>query len=173
MPMRRATLVIVAMLASAAPAAAQAPARQPAAKAAPNATPTAEPKPDAKPELPPLEPQGYTYDPGGRRDPFVSLVRRGTDGRHDAAARPSGLAGLSVNDLALKGIVMSGTGYVAMAKGADNKTYLLHVGDKLFDGTIRSIDADSVVFLQQVTDQISTQKQREVRKLLRQTEEAK
>jgi Tfp pilus assembly protein PilP len=170
MAMRSALPVIVALLAVAVPAAAQAPARTPAAKAAPNAAPPAQ----TRPELPPLEPQGYTYDAGGRRDPFVSLIRRGVDARSGASTvRPSGLAGLSVNELALKGIVMSGTGYVAMAKGADNKTYLLHVGDKLFDGTVRAIDADSMVILQQVTDPLSTQKQREVRKLLRQTEEAK
>ena len=124
--------------------------------------------------LPPLEPQGYTYDQGARRDPFVSLVRRGADARRDVpGGRPSGLAGLAAGELALKGIVTSGSGYVAVAQGADNKTYILHVGDKLFDGTVRAINADWIAILQKVNDPLSTQKEREVRKVLRQTEEAK
>jgi hypothetical protein len=47
------------------------------------------------------------------------------------------------------------------------------VGDKLLDGSIRSITADAMVILQQVNDPLTLEKQREVRKLLRQTEEAK
>jgi len=47
------------------------------------------------------------------------------------------------------------------------------VGDKLSDGTIRSISKDSLVILQHVNDPLSLEKEREVRKLLRQTEEAK
>ena len=40
----------------------------------------AETKPDA------VEPQGFTYNPEGRRDPFVSLLRRGVDCRADGPA---------------------------------------------------------------------------------------
>ena len=58
-------------------------------------------------------------------------------------------------------------------QGVDSKNYIVRVGDKLSDGTIRSITADSMVILQQVNDPLSLEKQREVRKLLRQTEEAK
>ena len=49
----------------------------------------------------------------------------------------------------------------------------MRAGDKLSDGTIRTITADSMVILQQVNDPLSLEKQREVRKVLRQTEEAK
>jgi hypothetical protein len=55
----------------------------------------------------------------------------------------------------------------------DNKTYIAHAGDKLADGSIRSITADAMVILQQVNDPLSLGKQQEVRKLLRQTEEGK
>jgi hypothetical protein len=62
---------------------------------------------------------------------------------------------------------------VGILQGVDSKTYIVRAGDRLLDGTIRSISADSLVILQQVNDPLSLEKQREVRKLLRQTEEAK
>jgi Tfp pilus assembly protein PilP len=73
----------------------------------------------------------------------------------------------------LKGTVASQGSYVGILLGSDQKTYIVKAGDKLFDGTIRAISADSMVITQQVTDPLSLEKQREVRKVLRQTEEAK
>lgn len=173
-PMRVVIAVFIVALVFAGPVGAQTPARQGAPAAAAKPATSANAGADARPVLPPLEPQGYTYDPDGRRDPFVSLMRRGADARRDVpGGRASGLGGLAASDLALKGIITSGTGYVAVAQGADNKTYILHVGDRLADGTVRAIDADSVVILQKVNDPLSAQKEREVRKVLRQTEEAK
>lgn len=142
------------------------PATRPTAPAAP-ATPQA-------PASSALEPQGFTYNPEGRRDPFVSLLRRGTGLQLGAAgSRPPGLAGLGAAEVALKGTVQSRSGYVAILQGSDNKTYIVRPGDKLFDGTVRSITANAMVILQQVNDPLSLDKEREVRKVLRQTEEAK
>lgn len=121
-----------------------------------------------------LEPQGYTYDPQGRRDPFVSLLRRGSDvTRSSAGSRANGLAGLETSEVTLKGTIASQGTYVGILQGSDNKTYIVRAGDKLLDGTIRAISPDSMVIAQQVTDPLSLEKQREVRKVLRQTEEGK
>jgi hypothetical protein len=49
----------------------------------------------------------------------------------------------------------------------------VRTGDRLLDGTVRAITQSAVVILQQVNDPLSLEKQREVRKVLRQTEEAK
>ncbi len=49
-------------------------------------------------------------------------------------------------------------------QGVDNKTYIVRAGDKLSDGTVRSITADAMVILQQVNDPLSLEKEREVRK---------
>jgi Tfp pilus assembly protein PilP len=127
------------------------------------------------PAGPQLEPQGYTYDPQGRRDPFVSLLRRGSDiARSGAGIRPAGLAGLETSEVTLKGTIASQGSYVGILQGSDSKTYIVKAGDKLLDGTIRTINPDSMVITQQVTDPLSLEKQREVRKVLRQTtEEAK
>jgi Tfp pilus assembly protein PilP len=121
----------------------------------------------------PLEPSGFTYTPDGRRDPFVSLQRRGSDERANRGTRPSGLSGISASEVSLRGTMKSPGGFVGILQGVDNKSYIVRVGDKLFDGSVRSITADAMVILQQVDDPLSPQKEREVRKQLRQTEEAK
>jgi Tfp pilus assembly protein PilP len=122
--------------------------------------------------LPPLEPPGFTYNPEGRRDPFVSLVRRGatTARGGPAGARPAGLAGLETGEVTLRGTVRSREGFVAILQGADQKTYIVRAGDKLLDGTVRTISQNDMVILQQVNDPLSLEKQREVRKVLRQAE---
>lgn len=120
-----------------------------------------------------LEPQGYTYNPDGRRDPFVSLLRRGADSRSNAGPKQAGLGGLGTSEVSLRGVLTSQGAYVGILQGVDSKNYIVRVGDRLSDGTIRSISKDSMVILQQVNDPLSLEKQREVRKLLRQTEEAK
>jgi hypothetical protein len=155
---------LAAVLATLSPglAAAQAPA--PATEATP---------PVAAPPAAP-EPQGYSYDPEGRRDPFVSLLRGGTDGlSRGTGTRPAGLGGLLSSEVSLRGTIESTTGYVGLLHGSDNKTYIVKEGDQLFDGTIRQISATAMVILQQVNDPLSLQKQREVRKVLRQADEVK
>jgi Tfp pilus assembly protein PilP len=121
-----------------------------------------------------LEPRGFTYNPEGRRDPFVTLQRRGSDERGaNRGTRPSGLSGISTSEVSLRGIVLSQGAFVGIVQGVDSKTYIVRTGDKLSDGSIRSITADSMVILQQVNDPLSLEKVHEVRKVLRQTEEGK
>jgi len=139
----------------------------PTTPAAPAATPSAAAqKPDA------AEPQGFTYNPEGRRDPFVSLLRRGADAA-PTSSRVAGLVGLGTAEVSLRGTLQTRGAYVGILQGVDSKTYIVRAGDRLSDGTIRSISADAMVILQQVNDPLSLEKQREVRKMLRQMEEAK
>ena len=158
-----------AAAAQAGPDKAATPAQAPAAGSA--AAPQGEPTPA---QTTGVAPQGYDYDAQGRRDPFVSLIRRGADVQGSAPpARPPGLAGLSTGEVSLRGVVKARDGFVAMLQGADTKTYLVRVGDRLLDGTVRTITADSLVILQRVNDPLSDDTVREVRKVLRQAEEAK
>jgi hypothetical protein len=60
-----------------------------------------------------------------------------------------------------------------MIKGPDNRTYIVHQGDKLADGTIKSITPQGLVLLQEVNDPLSLVKQREIRKLLRSLEDGR
>jgi Tfp pilus assembly protein PilP len=145
-------------------------AQQPA-PAQPGAKPGGAPAQPAAPpaqELPKIDP-GYVYEPGGRRDPFISLLGRG-DEHTPKSARPPGLSGLLIGEITVKGVVRDRTGFVAMLQAPDNKTYTVRVGDKLLDGTVKSINQEKVVFSQDVNDPLSLVKQREVPKPVRQPE---
>lgn len=123
--------------------------------------------------VPPAKPESYAYNAEGRRDPFISLLGRGGEDLRSGAPRPDGLAGLLVNELALRGIVRSQGGYVAIIQSPDNRTYIVRPADRLFDGTVKAITSDAVVFMQEVNDPLTPVKQREVRKPLRVTEEGR
>jgi type IV pilus assembly protein PilP len=140
------------------------PAGTPPAAAPPAGTPGAPAQPGAKPA--PLPSPAFTYSPEGRRDPFVSLIGSGADPKF-SGARPTGVPGLLINELAIKGIVKDRTGFAAMIQGPDNKTYVIKAGDRLMDGTVKSIVPDAVVFSQDVNDPLSLVKQKEIRKTLR------
>ena len=118
-----------------------------------------------------IDPPGFTYTPEGRRDPFVSLVRRGgTAAGGGTGPRPTGLRGLAVGEVTLRGTMRGREGFVGVLQGVDQKTYIVRAGDRLFDGTIRTISQNDMVIVQQVNDPLSLEKQREVRKVLRQVE---
>ena len=114
--------------------------------------------------------QGYTYNAQGRRDPFLPLLKNSGKSTNTttAAGRAAGLAGLGVADVSLRGVLMSQGGYVGMLQGTDDKTYIVRTGDKLADGTIRAITGQMMLIHQEIKDPLSRQKEREVRKMLRQ-----
>ena len=140
-----------------------APAVQPGAAASPQ--PPA-PAPAAAPA-----PEAYTYDPGGRRDPFVSLLSRGIE--PPSGTKLTGLASLTTGEVMVRGVLQSRNAYVALLAGPDGKTYPAHVNDRLLDGVIRSVTPQGIVIMQEVNDPLSLVKQREVRKGLRTAEDGK
>lgn len=166
-------------------------AQQPAAPAAPPAAaPEAAPSPApgaaaTDPSRPPLDVEletgGFSYNSGGRRDPFVSLQRPVAADRGPKTRKP-GMEGFLIQEVALKGIVRTAgsgigvagrPGYIAMFLGADGKSYFVSTGQRLYDGVITAMDATSVTFRQEVTDPLSPVKTRDVRKSLYASEEAR
>jgi type IV pilus assembly protein PilP len=136
--------------------------------AAPPAPPAAAPAPARTAEQ--MEsPAGYTYNPEGRRDPFVSLVGRGNDSKQ-GGDRAAGIPGLLVSEVTVKGVIRGRSGYIAMIQSPDNKTYIVRSGDRLSDGTVKTITQDGVVFSQDVNDPLSLVKHREVPKKVRGSE---
>ena len=155
-------LVIVAIVAG--PAAAQ---QTPQNPSLPARTPVPQfSGQQASPPQPPAAPGGYSYKPEGRRDPFVSLLGQSSDPRA-ATNRPSGLAGFLINEVVVTGIIKGGAGYVATVRGPDNKSYIVRQGERLLDGTVKSISDRQVVFSQEVNDPLSLVKQREIPKSVR------
>jgi Tfp pilus assembly protein PilP len=118
-------------------------------------------------ESAPTPPSNYKYAPDGRRDPFASLVNRGTDGKQKMGVRPEGLTGILVEEVVVHGIVQSRGGYVAMIKAPSGRSYSIRAGDRLMDGAVKTITQQTVVLMQEVNDPLSLAKQREVRKGLR------
>lgn len=149
------------------------PGQAPQPRPGPGAPPPQQPPPGPTAGVPvPSTTEGYAYNPEGRRDPFVSLLARGSDLR-GPANRPPGLAGLLVSEVSVKGIVKGPKGILAMITGPDKRTYIIHPNDRLFDGTVKAITEDAVIFSQDVNDPLSLVKQREVRKPLRTGQEGK
>lgn len=131
----------------------------PAVVAGQAAAPGAAATPDASP----------SYDAAGRRDPFISLLRRGVEAPATPVSRTAGITGQPAADINLRGVLASRGEYVGIVQGADNKTYIVRAGQKLADGTIRAIERDAMVIVQHVNDPIAD-KPRELRKALRQDE---
>ena len=109
---------------------------------------------------------GYSYDPAGRRDPFVSLLLR-TQVRRDQQPRPPGVPGLLVDEIDVKGIFALNGRMFAQVQTADKeKSYLIQEGDQLYDGEVVSIANNEVVFKQVVNDPSVIKPFREVVKKL-------
>jgi len=143
------------------------------APAQPATRPPAAPPPAARAPIGAAQEAGYAYRPEGRRDPFVSLVRVPGGSTDLQAKRSEGLAGVLTQELTLRGILYSRGAYIALVQGPDARTYIARQNDKVADGTIRAITADSLIILQEVNDPLSLTKQREVPKTLRALEGVK
>ena len=174
--------LVAAMVLAASVALAQAPApAQPAKPGAPSVTPVSPAPPATAPGTTPAAgaanggegaaPEPYSYNPEGRRDPFVSLIMRGIEAQ--PGKRSDGLASLTTAELVVRGVLNSKGAYIALVAGPDGKTYTAHVNDRVVDGTIRSITPQGLVIVQEVNDPLSLIKQREVRKGLRASEDGK
>lgn len=142
---------------------------QPAQASAAQPPVSGSPAPGAAAAVPAAEP--FTYEPAGRRDPFVSLLSRGM--QPATGKKLTGLASLATAEVILRGVMQSRNSYVALVAGPDGKTYSAHVNDRLVDGVIRSVTPQGIVIMQEVNDPLSLVKQREVRKGLRTAEDGK
>ncbi|HEX6200594.1 MAG TPA: hypothetical protein VF150_10045 [Thermoanaerobaculia bacterium] len=110
--------------------------------------------------------EGFSYDAGGRRDPFKSLLApsKAPDLR---GPRPEGIPGLLIDEVIITGIFRTQEGYVAQVQSAESeKSYLLKQGDELYDGDVVRITDNEIVFKQIVQDPTALKPFREVVKTL-------
>ncbi len=102
-------------------------------------TGTGQPAP-AMPAIAPKEPPpgpplpAVTYEPQGRRDPFIAV----------SIAREGG--GITVGTVRLVGVVQGRQGLLALVEAPDGIGYILKVGDIFGDGRVTGITANSVSF---------------------------
>jgi Tfp pilus assembly protein PilP len=152
---------------------AQAPSQPPKPAPAQPAAPVTPAQAAAPASAQPSSPaEGYAYQADGRRDPFLNLTGTGNEPKVDTR-RGEGPAGLAVADLSVRGVLVSRGALVAMIQGPDKRTYIVHQGDKLLDGTIKTITPQGLIVEQVVNDPLSLVKRREIRKLLKTLEDTK
>ena len=88
--------------------------------------------------------QEWAYDPRGRRDPFLAKGALHESPRCEGTGR----GGLTVAEVALRGVVTSPRGRVAMLAAPDGRSAFVVGGDRLCDGEVFRIEPDAVVLRQ-------------------------
>jgi hypothetical protein len=100
----------------------------------------------------PIQYDGVPYVSGDRRDPFLNpkLFHKNAaphDQEMDRGIPPPGIAGTYIAKAALEGISIGNGRRIAIVRAADSRAYFLKEGDRLFDGYLKSIKEDSVIFV--------------------------
>jgi Tfp pilus assembly protein PilP len=97
----------------------------------------------------------------GRRDPFVSpVVSQSVSGSGCSVGKRC----LAIDQIALKGVVKSDVGMIAVVVNALDKAYFLRENDPVFNGYVVRITGDSIIFKETVRDRMGKPFTREVTK---------
>jgi len=103
----------------------------------------------------------------GKRDPFVNPIRQiQSDTAPPQASLPPGIAGLLIGQANLVGVLKTAAGMKAMVVAPGNRTFFLKENDKVYNGRVTKITADSLVFEESVLDPLGQMVKREVVKKL-------
>jgi len=144
------------------PAAKQSPPKAADSKTAANDASAGKVSVDKAPE-PAKTDKTKTYSANGRRDPFISpVISQSAVG----SGCSTGKRCLAVDQIALKGVVKSETGMIAVVVNALDKAYFLRENDPVFDGYVLKITTDSIVFKETVQDKLGKPFTKEVTKKL-------
>ncbi len=163
---------------TAAPATKAAPAKKPAAAAPATKPAAAAPaktaaKPAKKPAKKPVvsavaKPQAAkpvtpakAKAPAGKRDPFVNPVVRAAAGPGGPVCT-TGKRCLMINEMILRGIVKTQSGNIAVVSNQANRAYFLKENDAVFNGSVVKITGDSVIFRENVVDNLGRESTREI-----------
>ena len=110
---------------------------------------------DAKAEEPDKDKK---YSSAGKRDPFLSPVVTHTGG----SGCSTGKKCLAVQEIALRGVVRSDNGMIAVVTNSLNKAYFLRENDPVFNGYVVKITGDSITFKETVQDKLGKSTTRDV-----------
>jgi hypothetical protein len=122
-------------------------AQNPAASSKPAADSAA--APSAGSPVKPASP-GTVKAVNGRRDPFISSVS--TAAAAAAVCNSGGKRCLAIDRISLKGVVRSGSGFIAVVVNAANRAYFLRENDPLMNGYVVRITSNAVTFKQTEKD---------------------
>lgn len=113
-----------------------------------------------------MEFSGTSYDPSGRRDPFLPMVQLGQQVEQDASLPPLQRVGLT--ELSLIGVLWGNYGYTAMVQTPDGKGYSIRRGTRIGpnNGVVSSITERGIIVQERFTDVYGNKQEREYVKLL-------
>jgi type IV pilus assembly protein PilP len=114
-------------------------------------------------------PGDYTYNPSGRREPFLAIIKGGPQpGPDGGGTSDPPLQRISLTELNLIGIIWGGFGFTAMVQAPDGKGYTLRTGTRVGpnNGVVSSITESAVVVQERFTDVYGNKQVREYVKLL-------
>jgi hypothetical protein len=98
--------------------------------------------------------ESVPYVSGNRRDPFLNqkpVQKKAAPGDEEITpgTPPPGIAGTYIAKANLEGISIGKDRKIAVVRGADSRAYFLKEGDRLFDGYLKSILDDSIIFVRE------------------------
>ncbi len=109
------------------------------------------------------KPEARKISAANRRDPFVSpVVQIGSAG----SGCSTGKRCLAIDQVALKGVVRSENGMIAVVVNAMDKAYFLRENDPVFNGYVTKITQDSIVFKETFHDRLGKEMTRDVTKTI-------
>ncbi len=100
-------------------------------------------------------PEGVRFDAANHRDPFLNpllLIKRRQESLDEEVSRgqpPPGIAGMTISEVKFMGVSIRNGMKTAVFQGVDRRAYFLQEDDKLFDGYIKKISADSIQFVKE------------------------
>ena len=109
---------------------------------------------------------GPSYDPSGRRDPFLPMIQLGQQTEQDVTLPPLQRVGLT--ELSLIGVLWGNYGYTAMVQTPDGKGYSIRRGTRIGpnNGVVSSITERGIIVQERFTDVYGNKQEREYVKLL-------
>ena len=110
---------------------------------------------------------GLSYNPEGRRDPFISPAEA-QEAEFAGDCEGEGVECWLISEVELSGILGRRSGGVALVVGPDGYGASLKAGDSLYDGEVRTVNSLSgvVVFRQRVNDPTRIKPYRDIEKKL-------
>ena len=111
--------------------------------------------------------RGLSYDPQGRRDPFIS-PSEAQEAEFAGDCEGEGVECWLISEVSLVGIMGRRAGGVALVVGPDGYGASLKAGDKLYDGEVLGVSSatGTVVFRQRVNDPTRIKPYRDIEKQL-------
>ena len=100
----------------------------------------------------PQDQQIGRYQGIGKRDPFMSLLLIREEDRTKVVPpppleeRPPGLPGLLISEVSVSGVAAGKAKRIIVLKGIDGVSYIAEPGSELFDGFLKEVTSEGVIF---------------------------